>query len=75
MEAVMNITAPVFGLGLLGYLAARLGWFPDEAAGGLARFVFDIAAAKDLATTTASLSTAFSLLSVSVVVYLLGAMG
>jgi hypothetical protein len=33
------------------------------------------AAAKDLATTTVSLSTAFSLLSVSVVVYLLHAMG
>jgi len=33
----------VFGLGLLGYLAARLGWFSDEAAGGLARFVFDFA--------------------------------
>jgi predicted permease len=33
----------VFGLGLLGYLATRLGWFSDEAAGGLARFVFDFA--------------------------------
>jgi malonate transporter len=33
----------VFGLGLLGYVAARLGWFSDEAAGGLARFVFDFA--------------------------------
>jgi malonate transporter len=43
VEAVINITAPVFGLGLLGYLAARLGWFPDKAAGGLARFVFDFA--------------------------------
>ena len=33
----------MFGLGLLGYLATRLGWFSDEAAGGLARFVFDFA--------------------------------
>jgi predicted permease len=33
----------VFGLGLLGYVATRLGWFSDEAAGGLARFVFDFA--------------------------------
>jgi len=33
----------VFGLALLGYVAARLGWFSDEAAGGLARFVFDFA--------------------------------
>lgn len=43
MEAVVDITAPVFALGLLGYLAARLGFFPDEAASGLARFVFDFA--------------------------------
>ena len=33
------------------------------------------AAAKDLATTTVVLSTAFSVLSVSAVVYLLGAVG
>lgn len=43
METVINVAAPVFGLGLLGYLAARVGWFSDEAAGGLARFVFDFA--------------------------------
>ncbi len=41
MDTVINVTAPVFGLGFLGYFAARLGWFSDEAAGGLARFVFD----------------------------------
>jgi predicted permease len=43
MDTVISVAAPVFGLGLLGYLAARLGWFSDEAAGGLARFVFDFA--------------------------------
>ena len=43
MDPLINVTAPVFGLGLLGYLAARFGWFSDEAAGGLARFVFDFA--------------------------------
>jgi predicted permease len=41
LDTVINVTAPVFGLGFLGYLAARFGWFSDEAAGGLARFVFD----------------------------------
>ncbi len=34
---------PVFGLALLGYLAARLGWFSEQMASGLARFVFDYA--------------------------------
>ena len=43
METVIDVAGPVFGLGLLGYLATRLGWFSDEAAGGLARFVFDFA--------------------------------
>lgn len=33
----------MFGLALMGYVAARVGWFSDEAAGGLARFVFDFA--------------------------------
>jgi predicted permease len=43
MDSVLTLIAPVFGIGLLGYLAARVGWFSDEAAGGLARFVFDFA--------------------------------
>ena len=43
MESVVAIAAPVFGLGLLGYVATRIGWFSEEAAGGLARFVFDFA--------------------------------
>ena len=43
METVIALIAPVFGIGLVGYLAARAGWFSDEAAEGLARFVFDFA--------------------------------
>jgi predicted permease len=43
LDTVINVAAPVFALGFLGYLAARLGLFSDEAAGGLARFVFDFA--------------------------------
>jgi hypothetical protein len=43
LDNVAQIVAPVFSLALLGYLAARLGWFPASAAEGLARFVFDFA--------------------------------
>jgi hypothetical protein len=43
LDSVAPIVAPVFSLALLGYLAARLGWFPEGAAEGLARFVFDFA--------------------------------
>jgi predicted permease len=40
---VLEITIPVFSIGLLGYLATRLGWFSAQAGEGLARFVFDFA--------------------------------
>ena len=43
MNSVVEITIPVFGIGLLGYLATRLGWFSAQAGEGLARFVFDFA--------------------------------
>lgn len=43
MNSVVEITVPVFGIGLLGYLATRLGWFSAQAGEGLARFVFDFA--------------------------------
>ena len=43
MNSVLEITLPVFGIGLLGYLATRLGWFSAQAGEGLARFVFDFA--------------------------------
>ncbi len=43
MNAVVDIAIPVFGLGLLGFLATRIGWFSEQAAGGLATFVFDFA--------------------------------
>lgn len=41
MNAVINIAGPIFGIGLLGYFAARRGWFSNKAAEGLALFVFD----------------------------------
>ena len=43
MSNVLEITLPVFGIGFLGYLATRLGWFSAQAGEGLARFVFDFA--------------------------------
>ncbi len=41
MNTVINIVGPIFGIGLLGYFAARQGWFAEKAAEGLALFVFD----------------------------------
>ena len=43
MNAVIDVVVPVFGLGLIGYIAARLGFFSENMAQGLARFVFDYA--------------------------------
>lgn len=43
MEAVAAVAGPVFGLGILGYIVARLGFFTDSMSAGLARFVFDYA--------------------------------
>ena len=40
---MLEISIPVFGIGLLGYLATRLGWFSAQAGEGLAKFVFDFA--------------------------------
>ncbi len=41
MNAVIDIAGPIFGIGLLGYVAARQRWFSERAAEGLALFVFD----------------------------------
>lgn len=41
MNEVLEIAAPVFGLAALGYFASRAGFFSDQSAEGLARFVFD----------------------------------
>lgn len=41
MEIVLEIVTPVFALMALGYIAARIGWFPPELATGLAKFVFN----------------------------------
>lgn len=43
MEIVLAIVTPVFGVLLLGYFAARLGWFDDHAIHGLSLFVFNVA--------------------------------
>jgi len=43
VDSVAGVVVPVFGLALFGYVAARLGWFAERAAEGLARFVFDFA--------------------------------
>jgi predicted permease len=43
MESVFNAILPVFGILILGYLAARLGFMEDSAIDGLAKFVFNFA--------------------------------
>lgn len=43
MDAVLVTVSPVFGILLLGYAAARLGWFDDHANRGLSLFVFNFA--------------------------------
>lgn len=44
MHNVIDIVAPIFGLGLLGYMATRLGYFSDKHAEGMTRFIFNFAA-------------------------------
>ena len=41
MEFVIEIVAPVFGIVLLGYGATKVGWFSEDSAAGLSRFVFN----------------------------------
>lgn len=43
MNLIFDIAVPIFGLGILGYFVSRIGFFPEQAADGLSRFVFDIA--------------------------------
>lgn len=66
MEAVAGIVLPVFGLVALGYGAALVGWFPEQATEGLTRFVFNFAVPvllfRTLATTTLSADTPWSFL-------------
>ena len=40
---IINIILPIFGVLLLGYTAARIGWFDLSAVRGLTRYVFDFA--------------------------------
>jgi len=43
MHAVFEISAPVFGIGFIGYFAVRFGLFSAAHADGLARFVYHFA--------------------------------
>jgi len=43
MNILIDIIMPVFGLAILGYLAARLGWFEESGIKGLSSFVFNFA--------------------------------
>ena len=43
MSSVLDIIVPVFGIGLLGYIATRSGYFSAQSGEGLGRFVFDFA--------------------------------
>lgn len=43
MEIVLEIVTPVFAVLLMGYAARRIGWFSEESAAGLAKFVFNFA--------------------------------
>jgi hypothetical protein len=43
LNSIVDTILPLLGIGLLGYLAARLSLFSDQSAEGLARFVFDFA--------------------------------
>ena len=43
MHPILELVAPVFGLMLVGYAAAGLGWFDGDATRGLVRFVFNFA--------------------------------
>jgi predicted permease len=43
VDIIISIVAPVFGVLLLGYLAARCGWFDAAAIRGLSLFVFNFA--------------------------------
>jgi malonate transporter and related proteins len=43
MDIIVDIILPVFGIVLIGYIAARSGAFPESAGKGLAFFVFNFA--------------------------------
>src|SRR3546814_7017747 len=43
MEIILEFLVPLFGIGGIGYAAARTGLFPPDAAKGLSAFVFDFA--------------------------------
>ena len=56
MNTVLEITAPVFGIALIGYFTTRFGFFSASAGEGLAKFVFNFAVPALLVRTFANAS-------------------
>ena len=44
---VLDIILPIFGLLMIGYMSARIGWFNQSSVRGLTRFVFDFGSKVD----------------------------
>lgn len=44
MEILLTVSTPVFGIALLGFVAAKAGWFDERGQEALALFVFNFAA-------------------------------
>ena len=44
MEILLTVSTPVFGIALLGFIAAKAGWFDERGQEALALFVFNFAA-------------------------------
>jgi len=53
---VIDIILPIFGLLMIGYISARVGWFDQSSVRGLTRFVFDFAVPMLLLRTIATAS-------------------
>jgi len=51
---VIDIILPIFGLLVIGYISARVGWFDQSSVRGLTRFVFDFAVPMLLLRTIAT---------------------
>lgn len=43
MQSFIEVGLPLFGIVLLGYVAARVGWLAEATVDGLSRYVFDFA--------------------------------
>ena len=43
MDVLINILFPIFGIAMIGYFAARMGWLSSSAESGISGFVFNYA--------------------------------